>query len=201
MRLAWSVWGNWNHLSKTKGTKRDSHEKHVAPFSLAQQKDMFTLPWLKDHRKNRTTEHCLLWRFMDSWLIITLLGRLRGGLRGARTRGRVGFARLRGKTVASQSGFAGLRATNISDVCALMQLNHVQSMRKGAMKAVRETLSFKTRGHGWASKGAEHESWTAVASRRLCGGFAEASRRRSIVASKTGPETHSALPVVFLVAF
>ena len=38
----------------------------------------------------------------------TLLGRLRGGLRGARTRGRVGFARLRGKTVAARSGFAGL---------------------------------------------------------------------------------------------
>ena len=37
----------------------------------------------------------------------------------------------------------------------------------------------------------------AVASRGLRGGFAEASRKRSIVSSKTGPETHSALPVVF----
>ena len=31
----------------------------------------------------------------------------------------------------------------------------------------------------------------------LRGGFAEASRKRSIVSSKTEPETHSALPVVF----
>ena len=45
--------------------------------------------------------------------------------------------------------------------------------------------------------GAEHGSWTAEASRGLRGGFAEASRKRSIVSSKTEPETHSALPVVF----
>ena len=37
----------------------------------------------------------------------------------------------------------------------------------------------------------------AEASRGLRGGFAEASRKRSIVSSKTEPETHSALPVVF----
>ena len=37
----------------------------------------------------------------------------------------------------------------------------------------------------------------AEASRGLRGGFAGASRKRSIVSSKTGPETHSALPVVF----
>ena len=63
-----------------------------------------------------------------------------------------------------------------------------------ACPAVRETFSFRTGGHGWASKGRSME----VGPRWLRGGFAEASRKRSIVSGKTGPETHSALPVVFL---
>ena len=36
-----------------------------------------------------------------------------------------------------------------------------------------------------------------MASRRLREGFAKASRKLPIVSSKTGPETHSALPAVF----
>ena len=108
-----------------------------------------------------------------------------------------GFAaRLWLRGVASP-GFADACSTNISDICALMQLNYVESMRKGAMKAV--TINGASGPENMAKpKGAERGSWTAVASRRLRGGFAEASRKRSIVSRKTGPETHSALPVVFL---
>ena len=100
----------------------------------------------------------------------------RGGSRGA-SRGQIsreasrGFAaRLWLRGVA----FADACSTDISDVCALMQLDHVKSMRKGVMKAVKE-MSFRTRGHGWASKGRSVE----VGPRWLCGGVAKTFHRFS----------------------
>ena len=67
--------------------------------------------------------------------------------------------------------------TNISDVCAPMLMNQVESMRKGAMKGGKRGIELQDSGTWLGLKGAEHGSWTAVASRGLRGGFAEASRR------------------------
>ena len=82
-----------------------------------------------------------------------------------------------------------------------MLLNQVESMRKGSMKGGKRGIELQD--YRDMAKPQRGGAWKLdrEASRRLRGGFAGASRGLRGDFAKTlhrfGPETHSALPVVF----